>query len=342
MKESDDKVILSSWEKDWLNLSAFQLVKDILGLDSNTCKILDAIEQSYQQEVIATEKEVYLEMTGKKSQKKTFKGIFDRDKEILDEIFRRVERFDLSTKTREDLKAIGITSKHDLDLFENLYNIKQLLYDETIAFYEKPSVLEVYYDILQYSGILEGRLENPTEENQRILRNLGQITETIGNYEEIVTKYSMNGLLWFIFQEFDSYSTSGIPSDEIDKVQIMTVHKSKGLEFPVVILGSILEGKFPKVREDLTEAHNNYVNRHATYYTPPEYLEYKKEEYETEDGVITEDVIIEEDCWIGGNVAILSIQLLIGPQVDSSSAAPLGPIPFIPGILSELSPTIAQ
>ncbi len=295
MKESGDKIILSRWEKEWLNLKAFTMVKDILNLDDTTCQILTDMENKFQQDVIATEKEVYLEMTGEKSKKRSYKGIFDRENEVLDEIFNRVEMLDLSTKTRKDLEDLGITNEHDLTLFENLYNTKKELYDEKIPFYEKASILEIYYDILQYSGILENRLENPTEENQRIMRNLGQITETIANYEEIVTKYSMNGLLWYIFSEFDGYSTSSIPTDEMNKVQIMTVHKSKGLEFPVVILGSILENKFPKHREEIEEATKNYVNGNPTYYTPPEFLKYKQVAFTSDDASLEENIIKEEN-----------------------------------------------
>jgi len=279
MKESEDKVILSRWEKDWLNNSAFSDVQNILNLDSSTCDILKSIENAYQNEMLETEKEVWKESTGKSSRLSKFEGIFKRPPEVVDEILNRVERFDISTKTREDLIALGITNEHDLDLFENLYNLKQKIYDENTEFYDRPSILNVYYEILQYSGILKDRLDNPTEENQRILRNLGIITETISNYEEIVTKYSMNGLLWFIFQEFDNYSTQSIPSDSIDKVQIMTVHKSKGLEFPVVILASIKDGKFPK-NNDINAETKDYVNGSATYPTPLDCLESKKKVFE--------------------------------------------------------------
>lgn len=295
MKEDSDKIILSSWEKDWLNLSAFSQVQDILNLDDTTCQILADIEERYQENILEAEKEVYKELTGKTSRLKTFKGVFNRDDEIVEEVLNKVERFDLSSKTRNDLEELGITNKHDLDLFENLYNIKEKLYDANTEFYEKPSILEIYYDILQYSGILENRLENPTEDNERILRNLGQITETISNYEEIVTKYSINGLLWFIFQEFDNYATSTIESDSIDKVQIMTVHKSKGLEFPVVIIGSIMEDKFPKHTDICVEAEKNYVHGSPTYYTPLEYLEYKQKAYHIENDTVTEDDVIEEE-----------------------------------------------
>ncbi len=274
MKESDDKIILSDWEKDWLNNGAFSEVQEILDLDANTCDVLSSIENAYQNEMLETEKRVWKEYSGKNSRLKKFSGIFNRPPEVVDEVLKRVERFDISTKTREDLLSLGITNEHDLDLFENLYNLKQKIYDENTEFYDRPSILNVYYEILQYSGILKDRLDNPTEDDQRLLRNLGMITETISNYEEIVTKYSINGLLWFIFQEFDNYATQSIPSDSIDKVQIMTVHKSKGLEFPVVILASIKEGKFPK-NKDFDAETKDYESGSAKYPTPLNCLKYK-------------------------------------------------------------------
>ena len=294
MKEPSDKIILSNWEKDWLNNNAFTEVQNILNLDSDTCNILSSLEEKYQNELIETEKVVWKEYSGKSSRTRKFSGIFNRPPEVVDEILSGVERFDLSTQTREDLKGLGITSEHDLDLFENLYSLKQKLYDENTEFYERPSILNVYYEILQYSGILEDRLDNPTEENQRILRNLGIITETISNYEEIVTKYSMNGLLWFIFQEFDNYATQSIPSDSIDKVQIMTVHKSKGLEFPVVILASIKEGKFPKIKESNAEV-RDYISGIATYPTPIDCLEYKYDVFKVDENNPEEEGLTPEE-----------------------------------------------
>lgn len=287
MKEENDKHILSKWEREWLNLKAFASIKDTLKLDETTCEILTSIEEKFQKEFIAIEHEVYKEVTGEVSRIRTFKGVFNsRSNEIIDYIFERIQRPDLSMKSRKELIELGITNEHDLDLFEKLNNLKARLYDESTEFYEKPSVLNVYYDILEYSGLLEGRLENTSDENERVLRNLGKITETISNYEEIVTKYSINGLLWFIFQEFDRYSSPSLPTDTIDKVQIMTVHKSKGLEFPVVILASIIEDKFPKVIDLEPEKLFNYGQ--ATYPTPIKYLEYKKSAYPTENSEVTE------------------------------------------------------
>ena len=56
-------------------------------------------------------------------------------------------------------------------------------------------------------------------------------------------------------------------------VQIMTIHKSKGLEFPVVIIPSVEVDKFPKAFVDQSE--KDYIFKKPTYFTPNEFLEYK-------------------------------------------------------------------
>ena len=54
-------------------------------------------------------------------------------------------------------------------------------------------------------------------------------------------------------------------SEENDAVQLMTLHASKGLEFPVVFLCSLMEWSFPR-REPLKEEH----------YPTPKKFKYKK------------------------------------------------------------------
>ena len=78
---------------------------------------------------------------------------------------------------------------------------------------------------------------------------------------------SLRGAFWFIknsIERLDAYKP------EEDAVQIMTVHKSKGLEFPVVILASLRDNGFPV---DFEEADTESVT-----YTPEEFLRYPRYE----------------------------------------------------------------
>ena len=97
-------------------------------------------------------------------------------------------------------------------------------------------------------------------------------------YGEVMYDRSLRGAFWFIkrsIQNLDAYKP-----DE-DAVQIMTVHASKGLEFPVVILASLRENGFPSAfKESDTE---------SVTYTPDEFLGYDKYEGDAESSHVQEE-----------------------------------------------------
>lgn len=47
---------------------------------------------------------------------------------------------------------------------------------------------------------------------------------------------------WFLYTNIEDYGSSNV---DPNGVQLMTVHKAKGLEFPVVIVASFSDKKFP-------------------------------------------------------------------------------------------------
>lgn len=73
-------------------------------------------------------------------------------------------------------------------------------------------------------------------ENKEDLDNLALLTNTICNYEEIVSPADIRGFYWFLRSNIKNYSLISINENG---VQIMTVHGAKGLEFPVTILASL-------------------------------------------------------------------------------------------------------
>ena len=103
----------------------------------------------------------------------------------------------------------------------------------------------------------------------------------------MMSKKDLRGLYWFLTSKLDSYSKN-IDPDE-DAVAIMTVHKSKGLEFPVVIIPSIAEKKFPTSYKD--QEKNRYIAGNPTFYTPDKYLKLKRKRNSEE----KEKIHIEEE-----------------------------------------------
>ena len=263
--------ILNRWQKDWLNLKAYtgeNFNQVLFNLSDETKTILNNLQDNFEEDIKNTEKEVYFEYTGKKSRLRSLSGVFNRDEDIVREIFRRVEKPILSD---DNLIKYGVSNLDDLNFFKKLNELKYQVSSEDVEFYNRPKVSEVYLNLLcDITGFLTEDVVNSQEE---IVNNLAIITNTLSNFEDMRYERDFRGLFWFIYrtiEEQEAYLSKN------DGVQIMTVHKSKGLEFPVTILASLGEGIFPmKFKEQNPE--NGFMRGVGyVYYTPAEFLGYPK------------------------------------------------------------------
>ena len=293
MKKSSSRTYLSKTEREWLNLRIFTELKDCLKLNEETCKILSELEDKFEESVIEAEynheNRVY-----KRGKAKNLKAMYkkyhdEKSTALFNEILNSVPHFELNEKNRTDLTSIGITDEHDLDLFEKLYNYRKEYY-ETLDEEDKDSILDVYYKLLEISGILKGIFDENNNTNERILNNLATFTQTIYNYTELVDENDLNGLIWFILSNYDNYSSYNEKTGLEDEVQLSTVHKAKGLEYPVVILCSLENNDFPykQITKESLEELSNLERGKPTYPIKPEFFENKH--YDEEEEIELEDL----------------------------------------------------
>lgn len=292
VQEDENVHITNSWEKQWLNLDAyasktFDSLK-FFNLSDETREILSKKEEKYKEELLNTAREVQKEETGS-SRVRSFSGVFKLDEDLLIKIFKIVEKPIISMMNIDDLKAIGITDENDLNFFNNLYNLKQLIIsktifkdddEETVANKlkgEKITLLKIFYKLLEIIGYYnKDIILNQVNANE--IANLAIISNTIANYEDIISKsgnkYNVSGLFWFLYHKIKEYS--GMRLDDENGVQILTVHTSKGLEFPVTIISSIKESKFPSNYRD--EDEKLYGAFGIPFFkTPDKLLKYRKD-----------------------------------------------------------------
>ena len=109
---------------------------------------------------------------------------------------------------------------------------------------------EVLYRFLQACGMLAS-LSNPTRpENEARAKNVAKFFEAVRAYGEIVEHDrvpSFVGHLDMLREAGDDPAVAEADPNE-DAVQVITVHKAKGLEFGVVFLVGCAEGRFPVQR----------------------------------------------------------------------------------------------
>lgn len=124
------------------------------------------------------------------------------------------------------------------------------LIESFAANYQDRPVSEILSAVLDLSGY-ERMLR--TEGNQERLDNLAELKQSVYEYE---TTCGEEAMLEHYLAHVAFFSNSDAQPDH-DKVKLMTVHTSKGLEFPYVFLCGMNEGIFPsrktKTREGMEE-----------------------------------------------------------------------------------------
>lgn len=296
-RKLDHSYGMSNLEKEWLNLRAFcgiDFIPKFRKLSVETKRYLMELQENFENDVLKTEKEVYFELTGKKSRKKKFNGVFTRNEDVLIEIFKRVNKPVVDLDLIED--------DGDREFFTELEKLRENVFSSDEE--DKLTILEVYYELLNLCGYFDDLVIN-NGDYELELENLSKISRTIFNYESIISANDVRGLFFFLTNVIEGYGTS---SSDVDGVQLMTVHKAKGLEFPVTIVSSLSEYNFPLAPRDPMREKDN-INKDDTFYTPNKFLEYKdcSEEDEVNLGLAEENRVIYVAMTRAQDILVLSV-----------------------------------
>jgi DNA helicase-2/ATP-dependent DNA helicase PcrA len=106
---------------------------------------------------------------------------------------------------------------------------------------------EVLYRYLQASGWLARLSGDATPANEAKVRNIARFFETVKSYGDVAEHDRVPAFvahLDMLREAGDDPAVAEADPDD-DAVHVLTVHKAKGLEFPVVFLVAAVEQKFP-------------------------------------------------------------------------------------------------
>jgi DNA helicase-2/ATP-dependent DNA helicase PcrA len=139
----------------------------------------------------------------------------------------------------DQLREIDVASPADRRKLSALLALKR-----RVQAREHTSLLEVLYELLTITGYvsrceLAGQLD--------ALFNLGVFSKLVAAFDEHAGTRTL-----YPFQDYLKLMRQGGVDPAIvepeDAVQVMTIHQAKGLEFPVVALGSAMDGRLPTRR----------------------------------------------------------------------------------------------
>ena len=118
--------------------------------------------------------------------------------------------------------------------------------DYYLEFAKHRTTGEVLYQFLKKSGYL-AKLYNGGEKNDSQLKNLGSFFEQVRSFNSVAEVDRVSEFVKHInlMKEARDNPESLLVDQEIDAINLLTVHKAKGLEFKIAFLVSLVTDKFP-------------------------------------------------------------------------------------------------
>lgn len=173
----------------------------------------------------------------------------------------------------ELLDSIELTFLSD-DTKKTFEKIKKIILNH-IERIKKETAGQLLYDFLVETEIYEKLLSPQNQKEERIAQNIAKFFNKLKNFEyeeESAGVYEVIDWIELMLQMGDSPIAEQIDWSDRDAVSILTVHSSKGLEFPVVFIVNLVSDRFPSrqrrekiplpvgiVKEKLIEEKNYHI-----------------------------------------------------------------------------------
>lgn len=148
----------------------------------------------------------------------------------LFEAMGKVDESFLSTETKEKIKTILEMIKRHIDLIK------------------KETGGQILYYFLKDSGILKKMIDAKSEKDEIESKNIAKFFDKLKTYEvehKTASVFDIVDWIDLALQMGESPLASTTDWSDVNAVNILTVHSSKGLEFPVVFLVNLVNGRFP-------------------------------------------------------------------------------------------------
>jgi len=154
----------------------------------------------------------------------------------------RRQNFSLFESCEEvDKLFVGQKTKEQINSFVKMVH-------RHLGLLNKETAGQILYYFLQDTGLLKKLAEYKSVREEKMAQNIAKFFDRLRSYEvdhEDATVLAVVDWINLSMNLGESPSANNFDWTEENKVNILTVHSSKGLEFPVVFLINLVQARFP-------------------------------------------------------------------------------------------------
>ncbi|NQT27915.1 PD-(D/E)XK nuclease family protein, partial [candidate division KSB1 bacterium] len=121
----------------------------------------------------------------------------------------------------------------------------------------------ILYQFLMDSNYLKRLTQHESRENSRKIQNVARFFDVIWSFAQVAQDDKVIHFVHYLDLLIEAGDDPGAAETDpdLDAVQVMTIHKAKGLEWPAVFMVSLLHNKFPHTRrKDPIELPSDLMN----------------------------------------------------------------------------------
>ena len=166
------------------------------------------------------------------------------------------EEGDILLKNAIELWADSVQFRvSSLDIEKRLILWKRNVLTKGIS--DKYQYKDILYDLFAVLGYK--KFDQNDDLDASIMANLGRFSNIIGDFQSTFRlggyKKDVQKELWELCKFLNNYAISSYEEKQVDErisnncVNIMTIHQAKGLEWPIVIMPSMIDKRFPSNRK---------------------------------------------------------------------------------------------
>lgn len=176
----------------------------------------------------------------------------------------RVLNMEIFNLTGVEISALlNLCKKKNYSLFESLQRFNELNLDSKtqntlnnihkmikkhLDFVKKESAGQILYYFLEDSGLIKKIIDYKSFSDEKIAKNIAKFFDKLKSHEinnQTSSIYDVVDWIDLSMQTGESPLATDLDWNENNAVNILTIHSSKGLEFPIVFLVNLVTQRFP-------------------------------------------------------------------------------------------------